>query len=168
MHNHSSLFLFHHSQSPGVHLRGKDILEVPPFSSPTLVKCTLSIFLFPLPLTSSLAWRKSQVIQVLSHLSTFWVKHLREKMPTRLFHADTALTPNPESHCGNEGCPFLVLPKFSPKGRDWTRKRSSSCQPTNGCLSCLVPFFLCLFGPSSRTSGTQLDGMADASVLNGS
>lgn len=47
MHNHSSLFLFRHPQSPGVHLSGKDVLEVPPLCSPTVVKCTLSIFFFP-------------------------------------------------------------------------------------------------------------------------
>ena len=63
-------------------------------------------------------------------LSTFWVKHLRDKMPAYLFQADTALKPNPESHRGNEGYPFPILTKFSPKGRDWTRKRSSSCQAT--------------------------------------
>jgi len=140
MHNHSSLFLFRHPQSPGVHLSGKDVLEVPPLCSPTVVKCTLSIFFFPssTDFISSMKEKSGHSGLELNvglysksrHLSTFWVKHLRDKMPAYLFQADTALKPNPESHRGNEGYPFPILTKFSPKGRDWTRKRSSSCQAT--------------------------------------
>lgn len=140
----------------------KSLLSVLPSLSNALFQYVYSLFHCPHPQHE----RKSHIIQVLSHPSTFWVKHLQGKIPTYLFHADTDLKPNPRSHCGNKGPPFPVLPKFSSQEKGLGQEKKLILSPSYICLSCPVSFFLCVLGLSSRTNGTQLDGMADASVVN--
>lgn len=145
----------------------------PPLCSPSPCQThSFNIFTpiyFPLQLSPCSTWKQKS-------------RHLSPKLSFRLpSEVSTRQDPNTSvsgwywpyslrlgSYCGKKGSPFPVLFKLPSQEKGLGQEKKPILLPNNICHFCLVPVpsFLCLPGLSCRTNGTQLDSIADASVVS--